>query len=324
MKRQGSQPVSERLAALAEPLRLRFLRLLESQELSVGEIASVVQQPQSTVSRHLKVLADAGWVIKRHEGTATYFQVVAGELDDAARGVWSAVREDAVSPTDLAEDERRARAVVAERRTDSLSFFGKHSGEWDHLRHELFGGRFTTVALLSLLRRDWVVADLGCGTGNAAEFLSPFVKHVFAVDLSGPMLSAARTRLAGLRNVTFVEAGVERTGLPAASIDAAVSVLVLHHLEDPSEAVRETRRVLRPDRGGGVALFVDMVTHDRDEYRRNMGHKHLGFGKGDVVGMLNEAGFVDVVYHELPAEPQAKGPGLFVATGRLGEGGIGK
>lgn len=225
MKRIATQPVAERLAALAEPLRLRLGRLLEAHELSVGEIASVVQQPQSTVSRHLKVLADAGWVHKRHEGTATYFRLVADELDDAARAVWRAVREEAVSASDLAEDERRTRAVLAERKTDSLSFFGRHSGEWDHLRHELFGGRFTTVALLSLLRRDWVVADLGCGTGNAAEFLSPFVEHVFAVDLSGPMLSAARARLAGLRNLTFVEAGVEQTGLPVASIDAAVSVL---------------------------------------------------------------------------------------------------
>ncbi|MFA6043881.1 MAG: metalloregulator ArsR/SmtB family transcription factor [Phycisphaerales bacterium] len=317
MKRIDSQPMAERLAALAEPLRLRLLRLVEAQELSVGEIANVVQLPQSTVSRHLKVLADAGWLAKRHEGTATYFQLLADDLDDTGRSLWRAVRENAVSDTDRAEDERRAKAVVADRKTDSLSFFGRHSGEWDHLRHELFGGRFTTVALLSLLRRDWVVADLGCGTGNAAEFLSPFVEQVFAVDLSGPMLTSAKTRLASNRNVTFVEAGIEKNGLADASIDAAVCVLVLHHLEDPAGAVRETFRVLRTTRGGGVGLFVDMVSHDRDEYRRNMGHKHLGFSRQRVIEMLGEAGFADVVYHELPPEPQAKGPGLFVATGRL-------
>lgn len=318
MKRLESQSMAERLAALAEALRLRLLRLVEVQELSVGEIANVVQLPQSTVSRHLKVLADAGWVAKRHEGTATYFRLSAGDLDDAGQALWAAVRERAVSNTDLAEDERRARAVLADRKTDSLSFFGRHSGEWDHLRHELFGGRFTTVAMLSLLRRDWVVADLGCGTGNAAEFLSPFVEQVFAVDLSGPMLTAARTRLAGTRNVNFVEAGIEKNGLADASIDAAVCVLVLHHLENPAAAVRETRRVLRTSRGGGVGLFVDMISHDRDEYRRNMGHKHLGFSRHQVIEMLGEAGFADVVYHELQPEPQAKGPGLFVATGRLG------
>lgn len=317
MKRIEAQSTADRLAALAEPLRLRLLRLVEAQELSVGEIANVVQLPQSTVSRHLKVLADAGWVSKRHEGTATYFQLVPEELDHTGRSVWHAVRDSGVSETDRAEDERRAKAVVADRKTDSLSFFGRHSGEWDHLRHELFGGRFTTVALLSLLRRDWVVADLGCGTGNAAEFLSPFVERVFAVDLSGPMLSAAKARLASHRNVTFVEAGIEKNGLADASIDAAVCVLVLHHLADPAAAVRETRRVLRADRGGGVGLFVDMTSHDRDEYRRNMGHKHLGFSRRQAIGLLGDAGFADVVYHELAPEPQAKGPGLFVATGRL-------
>lgn len=309
--------MSERLAALAEGLRLRLLRLVEGQELSVGEIANVVQLPQSTVSRHLKVLAEAAWLAKRHEGTATYFRLDADELDPTGKALWGAIRDGIGSSNELAEDERRVKAVLAERKTDSLSFFGRHSGEWDHLRHELFGGRFTTVALLSLLRRDWVVADLGCGTGNAAEFVSPFVEQVFAVDLSGPMLTAAKARLAGRPNISFVEAGIEHTGLAGASIDAAVCVLVLHHLQDPAGAARETRRVLRTTRGGGVGLFVDMISHGRDEYRRNMGHKHLGFSRERVLAMLDEAGFVDLVYHELPSEPQAKGPGLFVATGRL-------
>src|SRR5262245_22382386 len=151
----------ERLAALSDGVRLRVLQLLESNELSVGEVARVVQLPQSTVSRHLKVLSDAGWIVRRSEGTASFFRLVQDELTPEARGLWTAVRGQVSPPSEQAEDQRRLRAVLVERRTDSLSFFGRHSGEWDHLRNELFGGRFTTVALLSLIRGDWAIADLG-------------------------------------------------------------------------------------------------------------------------------------------------------------------
>jgi SAM-dependent methyltransferase len=305
------------LASIGDPLRLRVLRLVEVQELAVGEVAKVVQLPQSTVSRHLKVLADAGWLTRRPDGTATYFSLVPDNLDPAPRNLWAAVREPLADDLDSMEDLRRLRAVLAERRTDSQSFFGRVSGEWDELRQSLFGGRFTPVALLGLIRRDWVIADLGCGTGNASEFLAPFVERVYAVDSSGPMLHAARRRLAGVPNVEFVEAGVEKTGLPPRSIDAGVCVLVLHHLEDPLAALRESARVLRPDRGGGVLLIVDMMEHTREEYRRTMGHKHLGFGRERMLDMITRAGLKDAGYFELPGEPEARGPGLFAATGRI-------
>lgn len=311
MKTRQPTPILDQLASLGDAARLRLLRLVEGQELSVGEIAKVVQLPQSTVSRHLKTLADAGWLVRRQEGTASLFSLVPDELAPEARSLWSAVRE---RTPHAGEDGRRLKSVLAERRTDSLAFFGKVAGEWDDLRGDLFGGRFTGVALLSLIRRDWTIADVGCGTGNAAEFLAPFVERVVAVDLSTPMLDAARKRLAAMPNVDFVNAPVESTGLPAGSVDAAVCVLVLHHLAEPVKALRELRRILRTTRGGGTALIVDMVEHRRDEYRRLMGHKHLGFSRETLTAMMHEAGFADGVYQELPGDPEAKGPGLFVAT----------
>jgi SAM-dependent methyltransferase len=309
--------VTDRLAALSDMTRLRVLRLLECEALSVGEIAQVVQLPQSTVSRHLKVLAETGWVVRRSEGTASFYRLLMDDLASESRTLWLAVREQIPSSHEVEEDQRRLRSVLAERKTDSLSFFGRFAGEWDHLRTELFGGRFTSLALLSFLRSDWTIADLGCGTGNASELLSPVVERVIAVDVSGPMLEAARERLKDAANVTFVEAVAEKLPIPDRTIDAAVAVLVLHHTPDPASLLKEAARVLRAGRAGGMLLVVDMVEHDRAEYRHTMGHQHLGFSKAEMARMMMAAGFVETTYRELPTEPDARGPGLFVATGRV-------
>lgn len=309
--------LSERLALLSEPVRLRLLRVLEGQELSVGEAARVVQLPQSTVSRHLKVLSEGGWLVRRSEGTASMYRLVQDDLEPTRRALWRTVREQVAGSKDLAEDDRRVRGVLADRRTDSQAFFGRVAGEWDALRGHLFGGEFTARALLGLLPRDWEVADLGCGTGNAAEYLAPLVERVIAVDRSEAMLSAARKRLEGQRNVRFVVGALERLPMPDASLDAVVCLLVLHHVEDVPAAVGQMRRVLRTQRGGGVALIVDMVEHEREEYRRLMGHRHLGFAVKGMEATLRHAGFGRVHTRVLPGDPQAKGPGLFVSVARI-------
>ncbi len=317
MKRSPSSiPVTDRLAALGEMIRLRILRLLEAEELSVGEVAQVVQLPQSTVSRHLKVLADGGWVARRSEGTATLYRLVLDDLAPESRALWCAVREQMGASPELDEDARRLRAVLDERKTDSQTFFGRVSGEWDALRNDLFGTRFTATALLSLLPRDMVLADVGCGTGNVAELLAPIAQRVYAIDGSGAMLAAAKRRLANHKNVDFIESPLDRIPLHSKTIDVAAAVLVLHHLPSPLAALREMRRLLRADPNGGVALLVDMVQHDREIYKRSMGHVHLGFSKDTILALLKEAGFADGTYRELPGEADAKGPGLFVAVAR--------
>jgi SAM-dependent methyltransferase len=132
------------------------------------------------------------------------------------------------------------------------------------------------------------------------------------------MLDSAKRRLSLVQNVEFLSAPIHATGLPTASIDVAACFLVLHHHTAPKLALTEMRRLLRAARGGGMALVVDMVRHDRGEYRRMMGHEHLGFGKDELVPMMKDAGFERVEYRELPAEPDAKGPGLFAAVGWIG------
>ncbi|MEM9082325.1 MAG: metalloregulator ArsR/SmtB family transcription factor, partial [Planctomycetota bacterium] len=256
---ESSIPVTDRLSALSEAVRLRIVRLLEQQELSVGEVAAVVQLPQSTVSRHLKQLANAGWVAKRPIGTATFYSLVLDDLPEPARDLWTAIRSgiDTDDP-DIQEDNRRVRAVLDNRKSDSRSFFGRIAGEWDEIRLELFGEHFTSLGLLALIPPTWTIADFGCGTGNATELLAPYVGKVIAIDQSQPMLEAAQKRLGKRDNVEFLEGAIESCPLNTNAVDAAVTVLVLHHLPDPAEAIREMARVTKP---GGLVLAVDMHAH---------------------------------------------------------------
>ncbi len=316
MKRaNNARTMPDLLGDLADPVRVRLLRLLTREELAVGEIAKVVQMPQSTVSRHLKVLADGGWVSKRTEGTASLFVARPGELAPPLRGLWDAVEQHLKLGAEHHEDDRRLPAVLAERRLDSQTYFGRLAGAWDDVRSSLFGTAFTPTALLGLVRPDWVVADLGCGTGNVSECLSPYVERVVAVDSSLPMLDAARKRLSGRANIEFWAGNMESLPLADGSVDVAVCVLVLHHLEEPAAAVREMARVLRPEKGG-VALVVDMLAHTREDFMRGMGHRHLGFSRERIAEMFAAAGLGVPRLVELPSDPEGKGPGLFVAVGR--------
>ncbi|MCC6228951.1 MAG: ArsR family transcriptional regulator [Phycisphaerales bacterium] len=315
MKRAASPTLTDHLAALAEPTRLRVLRILDGHELSVGELAQVVQLPQSTVSRHLKVLSDSGWLVRRSEGTATLYRVIFDELDNSARSLWIAVRDEFERRPDVnegREDKRRLKAVLAARRTDSQTFFGRVAGEWDSLRASLFGDRFTGEALLSLLPRESIVADIGCGTGNIAEQVSPWVSRVIAVDSSQPMLEAARRRLGERSNIDFVQATGESLPLKSSSVDIAIAALVLHHVEEPLTLLREMARITRQ---GGRVMLIDMLDHNREDFRRVMGHKHLGFARKTIESFMRDATLTPVTFRELSREVEAKGPGLFVAIG---------
>jgi ArsR family transcriptional regulator len=300
-----------RLAALSDPARLRIMRLLEGHELSVGELAKALQFPQSTLSRHLKPLHEGGWIIRRVEGTASLYRLHAPSLSEDAAALWTLARSQLGDASTFGQDDARLEGVLAERRTDSSDYFGKLGGEWDSVRRDLFGIRFTIEPLLGLISSDLVVADLGCGTGNAAELLAPFVKRVIAVDREPAMLAAARTRLADFQNVVFREGDLLELPLDDGQVTAAISYLVLHHLEAPARAVAEMDRILDTD---GVALIIDMVAHNRESYRHTMGHQHLGFDREQVESWTEGTQLKLQQYRPLRADPDAKGPGLFVAT----------
>jgi len=317
----SSQSAVEVLSQLGDPVRLRMIRVLEKQELAVGELVRVLQIPQSSGSRHLRVLADGEWVFKRTSGPAAYYRVMLDDLPPHKRALWTTLRDQLGDDTTLHEDDRRLNSVLADRMTDSAAFFGRVAGEWDDLRSEMFGQGFTDHSLLGFLNPSWHVADLGCGTGNATEHLSPWVESVIAVDRSPEMLEAAKNRLTesgkDIKNISFLTGDLTNIPIDSESIDAAACVLVLHHVDEPVEALREMKRILRKSQGGGMLLVVDMCEHDRHEYKHAMGHVHLGFSARERAAMFKEAGFSIVRENELRPNIQASGPSLFAAVAQI-------
>ncbi len=307
--------ILDHLSALTDPVRCRMLLLLEQHELTVGELCSVIQLPQSTVSRHLKTLGETGWVASRRDGTSHYYYFPDGDEGSALPQLWSIVRgEVAVTPAAI-QDFKRLESTWAARRTKSQEFFASAAGEWDRLRTELFGQLFFSHSLLALLDRTWVLGDLGCGTGQVAELVAPFVERVVAVDGSAEMLSAARARLRKHKNVSLRKGALEKLPIQDASLDAAVLMLVLHHLLDPVAVLNEARRVLRP---GGRLLIVDMYPHEREEYKHQMGHVWLGFSEQTMKKHLAAAGFELGTTHSLPPNTDAMGPALFTTVAYKG------
>jgi ArsR family transcriptional regulator len=305
--------ILDHLSALADTTRSRILLLLDRHELTVTELRGIMQLPQSTVSRHLKALADTGWIAARAEGTSNLYTMTRDGLDPAARRLWTLVREQVGSSAAASQDQRRLQGVLAERRTKSQEFFSSSAGQWDRLRDELFGERFHLAALAAFGEPEWTVGDLGCGTGQVSSALAPFVDHVFAVDASAAMLQAAKKRLHEFDNVELRRGELESLPIDDDRLDAATLMLVLHHVPEPERALAECARVLKP---GGRLILVDMLPHDRESYRQQMGHVWLGFSDEQLRRMLGETGFTDVRIVPMPPEARTKGPGLFVSTAK--------
>src|SRR3954466_3773548 len=225
--------ILEHMTALSDPTRCRMLLLLEKHELTVSELCSVLQMPQSSVSRHLKTLADDGWITSRRDATSRFYTMPLDDLDSAASRLWPLIREQVASTTAAAHDERRLRGVLDRRRAKSQEFFATAAGKWDRVREGLFGDTFYLWAVLGLIDPMLTVGDLGCGTGQLAETVAPYVRRVIAVDGSSEMLDAARKRLAGFHNVEVKEGQIEALPIEDGELDAALLSLVLHYSPEP-------------------------------------------------------------------------------------------
>lgn len=301
-----------RLDSLADETRLRLLALLARHELGVAEIREIVQLPQSTVSRHLKVLSEQGWITSRRQGTANLYRMRPRELDPSAAGLWELAAGEAASSADARQDALRAEALLSRRRDASDAFFADAASRWSELRRESYGEHFVAFALAALLPAEWCVADLGCGTGEVARELAPRVRRVVGVDRSPAMLDAARRSLASHDNVDLREGTLEEIPISDGSVDAALTLLVLTYVPDLARALSEAKRVLRP---GGRLVVVDLVRHEREDFRLAFEHLHPGFEPVELARAMQDAGLSQVTHRTLPPEPQAKGPALFLASG---------
>ncbi len=310
-------PLVAWMGCLADETRLRLLRLLERHELGVAELCDVMQLPQSTVSRHLKVLADQGWVRGRGVGTSHLYRMLLDEVEPAARRLWSLAHEQTDNWNTLRQDELRLQRRLRDRGADSQAFFAGAAGQWDKLRGDLYGAGFTRAALAALAPRDWVVADLGCGTGPILAEVAPFVRRVIGVDNSAAMLKAAKRRTAGALNVDLRRGDLQALPIDDASCDAAMLILALTYVAEPVAVCREAARILKP---GGKLVVIDLLPHDRDDFRRQMNQVAMGFEPEAIEKQLIDAGLEAIAVRSLAPEPQVKGPALFLATGVAGSG----
>jgi SAM-dependent methyltransferase len=282
------------LKTLADPLRLRVLAAVAEEELTVGEVQEVVASMQSSVSRNLAMLREAGFVRDRKEGTSVYFSVRA-DMPEPARELFNTFQARLGEIPDLKKDRLRLADCRQRRLHRSQSYFESVAGDWERIRKSYFDDRVTSLTIEKLLPRNLTLADIGCGTGSLTFELARFAGKVIGVDLSGEMLRRARAfaKERDLENVEFRQGDVLKLPLESHSVDAAFCVMVLHFLPDPARAIAGLCRVVRP---GGAIILVDLVEHKQQWMREQMAHQWLGFDRGSIEGWFRAAGAPSLDY----------------------------
>lgn len=305
------QALTSWMELLSDPTRLRLLRLLERHELGVTELCDIVQMPQSTVSRHLKLLTEGGWLHNRRQGTSSLYQVMLDNLAPTARRLWTLSRDQVTDAPAFKQDQLRFVRRMRQRQPSSAAFFAGAAGEWDKLRSELYGTAFSRDAMLALLPSNWTVADLGCGTGQITAALAEHVAQVFGIDQSEGMLRAARKRTTDQKNVALRRGDLKSIPIADGCCDAALLVLVMTYVTDVPTVLSEVCRILRR---GGRLVMVDLLRHDQEDFRRRMGQQCLGFELAQLKAAFTAAGLVQAAGTPLGPESGAKGPALLLAS----------
>lgn len=299
-----------RMESLADSTRLRLLSLLDRHELGVVELCEVLQLPQSTVSRHLKLLADERWVSSRRQGTAHLYRMTREAIDPHSRKLWTLAREQLEGWPTLAQDEIRLSQVLANRQPEEQDAFASKADNWDRIRDEFYGQSYLLEAALGLLPPSSIVADLGCGTGALSIRIAPHVAKVIAVDSSAAMLKTAKRKAEAFNNIEFLRADLAELPIEDASVDAAIMLLVLSYNPDPKPAVGELSRILKPN---GKAVLVDLLAHDRKDFTQKMGQHHQGFTLKTLQSLMQTVGLENTTTHPIPPTP--KGLALAFASG---------
>lgn len=280
--------------AVADATRLRILALVQAMELSVGELAQVLGQSQPRVSRHVKILCDAGLVERRKEGSWVF--VALGErarVDPvlAALAAWRGAASDHWAVADAA----RLAAVRADRAAAANAWFEANAGQWDAIRSLHIAEAAVEAAMQDILGPAalGMLIDIGTGTGRMLELFAPDAVQALGIDRSSEMLRLARAKLAerGLANAELRQADLYALPMADAAADVAIIHHVLHFAQQPGAAIAEAARVLRP---GGRVLIADFAPHDREEFRAQGGHTRLGFSDEQLHGWFDAAGLAPV------------------------------
>jgi ubiquinone/menaquinone biosynthesis C-methylase UbiE/DNA-binding transcriptional ArsR family regulator len=304
-RRLGFPALTATLKAAAESTRLRILTLLAETELTVSDLTEILRQSQPRLSRHLRLLAEAGLVERFREGSWAFFRL--GEHGSAADIAHTLIgRLDANDPI-IARDRERLAAVRSARAAAAQTYFRGHAAEWDRIRKLHVADAAVEEAVRASLADKPIRAllDLGTGTGRMLELFAPDIERGIGLDLSLDMLALARARLdrAGLKHCSVRHGDIYDLALPRDSFDVVIIHQVLHFLDDSARAIREAARVLRP---GGRLLVIDFAPHDLEFLREQHAHRRLGFAPETVTQWLEAAG-LDVMHQQtLPPGPEGK------------------
>ncbi|MGP1396844.1 MAG: ArsR/SmtB family transcription factor [Inquilinaceae bacterium] len=290
------------LKAAAEPTRLRILAACAQGELSVSELTQILGQSQPRVSRHLKLLCEAGLLDRYREGTFAYFRLA--RRGDAGRLAGLLVDQLPVGDTVLARDLVRVEAIKRAQAEAAARYFRENAAQWDTIRALHIADSEVERTIVDLLPSGAIgdLVDLGTGTGRMLALAAGRAKRLVGIDQSREMLAVARANLerAGRSDWQVRQGDIQQLPLPPAAFDVAVMHQVLHYLDDPSAALAEAARVLRP---GGVLLIADFAPHAVESLRNDHAHRWLGFSDEEVTGWLDEVGLsADPPVH-LPGQP---------------------
>jgi ubiquinone/menaquinone biosynthesis C-methylase UbiE len=301
----GFPALTATLKAAAEATRLRLLMLIAEAELTVTDLTAILRQSQPRLSRHLRLLAEAGLVQRHREGSWAFFRL--GEHGGAADIARTLIAR--LDPNDpmIARDRERLSAVRASRAAAAQNYFRRHAAEWDRIRQLHVADAAVEAAVCAAL--DGVpirsLLDLGTGTGRMLELFAGKIERGLGLDLSLDMLALARERLdrPGFKHCSVRHGDIYDLPLPRDSFDAVIIHQVLHFLDDSGRAIREAARVLRP---GGRLLVIDFAHHDMEFLRDEHAHRRLGFAAETVTQWIEAAGLDFINQQTLAPGPQAK------------------
>jgi ubiquinone/menaquinone biosynthesis C-methylase UbiE/DNA-binding transcriptional ArsR family regulator len=304
--RLGFEALNTALKAAGEETRLRVLALLAEAELTVSDLTDILRQSQPRISRHLKLLAEAGLVERFREGTWAFFRLAEhGGGSDVARALLD--RLDPADPV-IARDRERLADVRAARAAAAQAYFRAHAAEWDRIRKLHVPEAAVEDAIRAALadKPFRSLLDLGTGTGRMLELFGPEIERGLGLDLSLDMLLLARDRLerAGLRHCSVRQGDLYDLPLADGAFDVVILHQVLHFLDDGGRAIREAARVLRP---GGRLLVVDFAPHEQEFLREQFAHRRLGFAPETVTQWMVASGLEPVMHRSLAPERGSDG-----------------